>query len=55
MAASGGRAATAETVHRLTHLRGQRVRLGKGRIVGIEELLEDATGHDRGLPLARCG
>src|SRR5712692_1550346 len=36
------------------HMVGQRVRLCKGGIVGLEELLEYAAGHERSLPLSRC-
>ena len=29
--------------------------LFKAGIVGIEEVLEDATGHEEELPLSQCG
>ena len=41
-------------MHRLPHMRGQRVRLLEDGIVGIEELLEDVTGHACDLPLSVC-
>jgi hypothetical protein len=33
-------------MHRVAHVLWQRMRRFKRGIVGIEELLEDATGHD---------
>ncbi len=39
-------------MHGFAYVVGQRVRALKGGIVGIKQLLEDATGHDRSLPLS---
>src|SRR5262245_34337715 len=45
-----GRATTPETMHRLTDVHGERVGPFILGIVGIKEVLEDTTGHERDLP-----
>src|SRR5574341_20600 len=41
-------------MHGFTHMLRQGVRLGKGRIVGLKQVLEHAAGHERCLPPAVC-